>query len=335
MIAERSGRRAHDLDADRPRAEQDLLLRALVRGRLRDLALQRPEALAQAPAIEHEAAQHVPERAGTREAAAEPDRAEAPAATEPEAPVAAVRLERRLPEQGGRHVHGEQPLEDRGRLVLALEAVDVPRDDLVREPVRELDGRQLVGQVRLVGGRQRLDQRPEVGALVIGERVVQRCVDHLPDAAPVAVEVVVEGPERPRPAADEPAEDDAAADVPVAPPPLLERAELLAPLRRQQTLRDLLGEEALEEPRAELELVLAARRVLPRLLLQPLGRLRPLQLLREDRLVGGEQLLQRELEVLVAELLVELLVADVLRFASGLVPAGSLPRTCHDDTPLP
>ena len=83
--------------------------------------------MAQAAAVEEQAAQDVAQRPCAREAAAEADRAEAPAAAEPEVRILAVRVELLAAEQRRRDVDGEQPLEDRGRLLLALVAVDCAR----------------------------------------------------------------------------------------------------------------------------------------------------------------------------------------------------------------
>ena len=244
-----------------------------------------------------------------------------------------MRLELLAAEQRRRDVDGEQPLEDRGRLLLALVAVDCAGDDLVRQARREVDRRELVGEVRLERTRQREHERVEVLALLRVELAPDRGVaERLPHAEPVAVQVVAVRAERARPAADEPAEDDAAADVPEAPAPPLHVAELLPPLRRQQADGDLFRPEALEDALRQLELVVAARRMRERVLRQLVGRACLVERLRQDRLVRGQQLPQPELEVLVVD--VGLVAADVLAFGPRHLVVGSLPLACHPASPL-
>ena len=81
-------------------------------------------------------------------------------------------LERLPAQESRRDVHGEQPLEDRGRLLLALVAVDLAGEDLVRQAERELDGRELIGQVRPVRAGERVHERVEVGALLLRQRAL-------------------------------------------------------------------------------------------------------------------------------------------------------------------
>src|SRR5438128_908537 len=100
--------------------------------------MKRPEAAPQAAPVVQQAAKNVAQAARVGEAAAETNRAEAPAATEPEARMPAVLLERALAEESGCDVDGQQSLEDRRRLLLALVAVDLAGEDLVGQAEREL-----------------------------------------------------------------------------------------------------------------------------------------------------------------------------------------------------
>ena len=227
-----------------------------------------------------------------------------------------MRLELLAAEQRRRDVDRQQPLEDRGRLLRALVAVDLSGDDLVGQTERKLDRRELVGEVRLERARERLHERVEVLALLLGERAPDRSVaERLADTEPVPVEVIRVRTERARAAADEPAELDAAADVPQAPLPTLDGAELLPALRRQQPQCDLLVAEPLEDAIRELELFVAARRMLERVFRQCIGRARLLERFRENRLVRCEQLAQHELKVFVVELV--RVVPDVPGFDRG------------------
>ena len=291
MVTERAAGGADDLHAEHVRACEVLLVGAGVDRRARDLAKERPEAAAQAAAVVDEAAQDIGQAPRLGEAAAKADRTQAPAAAEPKARMLAVLLERLPAEQRGSDIGGQQPLEDRRRLLLPLVAVDLPADDLVGQTERERDGRELVGQIRLVRARERVHESREVLALLVGRRAVARRVaQRLANAQPVPPKVVVERAERARPAADQPAEDDAAANVAQAPGPLLHRPQLVQGLGRHQTQRDLVRDEPLEDPVCKRELVLAARRALERVLLQPFGVPGPLKLLGENRLIAGKQL---------------------------------------------
>src|SRR5262249_24326293 len=143
--------------------------------------------MAQAAAVVLETPHHVTQRARPREAAAEADRAEAPAAAEPEVRIVAVRIELLLAEQRRRDVGREQPLEGRGRILLAPVAGDGASDDLVGQARRGLDRRELLAEVRLERAGERAHERVEVLALLGSQRPPDRSVaERLPDAEPVA-----------------------------------------------------------------------------------------------------------------------------------------------------
>ena len=213
-----------------------------------------------------------------------------------------MRLEGCSSEKRRRGIQGQQPFEDRGGLLLALEAVDRPVEDGVRYCVGKFDRGELVRQVGLVGSGQRLDELSEIVALLGGQRRRDRRAERLANAEPVAIEIIGKGAERPRAAAHQPAEDDAAADVQQAPPPALGRAELVACLRRQQSDGHFLGQKLIENAVGEGEFVLAIGRLSRRRLLQRIRRIRLPELLFEDRLVRREERLERELEVFVVQL---------------------------------
>ena len=297
MVEHAAGGRADDLEPDPALGER---LLGGTAGRRGHVAAQRLKALAQATPIELQAAHDVDEAARPPQAAAEPDRAQTPAAAEPEERVLAVLLEGLGAEQRLRGVGAEKALEDRARVFFAAVAIDLSCQHFFGQAEREVDGGELVGQKRPVGGGRRLDEHLEVGALVRRRRVGNRRADRLAHAQPVAVQVVDEEPEVARPPAQQPAEHDAAADVQQAPAPAIDVAEQLARLGRQQADRDLFGEELVEDLTGLLDLVLAAGRVRFFFLLERLRILAARQLLFEDRLVRVEQGLQCELEIGVA-----------------------------------
>ncbi len=78
--------------------------------------------------------------------------------------------------------------------------------------------------------------------------------------------------------------------------------ELLAGVRGERADRHLLGEELVEYPAGERELVIAARRLAGRFLPQAVGGARPFGILLEDRLVGREQGLENVSKVFVFDL---------------------------------
>jgi hypothetical protein len=84
VVAECARRRADNLDPQHTRPGEIGLLSAGIHGRLGDLASQGAETLAQTPAVINQAPKEIQKTAGVRQAAAEPDGAETPAAAEPE-----------------------------------------------------------------------------------------------------------------------------------------------------------------------------------------------------------------------------------------------------------
>ena len=273
--------------------------------------MQRPEAAPQAAPEVGEAPSDVSQVARVREAAAEADRAQAEAAAVPEARLLAVRLERRAAQKRRRRLDGQQALEDRGAF-LVLVTVELPGENVVRDLERRLDAREVAGQVRPVGLRESLDELREVAALLGGQLALgDLLAERAPDAEPVAEEVPAEASEGPRPAAHEPPEDDAAAQVRHAPPPRLDRPQRLAALGRDEAMNVVLGEERLEERVRAGELLLAAPG-LARLLLEPLRVSRQLEVLLQERGVPLEQLSEDRLEVLVLELVVDVVLFEAL-----------------------
>ena len=199
------------------------------------LAAQWTEALAQAAPVEAQAAVHIDQVAGARQAAAEADRAKAPAAAKPEPRLRAVFFESGRAEQGLRRVDRQQTFENGGGFFFTIVAIEFACVDGLRQPGGEIDRRELVGQIRAIGFGERADQSVQVFALGVAELARRdRRAQHLAHAQPVAVQVIGRQAEAAWPSAHQPAEDDAAANVQQAPAPIFDRTEQFAGLGRQQ-----------------------------------------------------------------------------------------------------
>src|SRR4030095_16433187 len=147
--------------------------------------------------------------------------------------------------------------ENRRRFLFAFQTVDFSIEHLIWYPRRELNARQLVGEIWLVGRSQGLNQDLKILALLCRWRLTNRRSKNLPNAEPIAVKVIGERPEGSVAAAQQPAEDDATADVQEAPAPVLNRAKLLAAFFGKQSHCYLFGDEFVEYPVGECQLVFA------------------------------------------------------------------------------
>jgi hypothetical protein len=246
VVEAQAGRGAGDGYHERRDVDVDLLGHAAVGAG--EGAGQRTEAFADAGPVEAQATQHLDEVARPREAAAEADRAQAPATAEPEPALRAVLLECGRAQQRLRRLQRHQALEDLGRLVLAGLAIDRAVGDVLRQAGGEVHGREFVGQERAIRLGERIDQRGEVAPFGVGEPSGRDGrAQRLAHAEPIPVEVIGRQAEVARASAQQPAEDDAAADVQQAPAPVLGRPEQLARLRGQQRDGHLLVDEGREQ----------------------------------------------------------------------------------------
>src|SRR5260370_24126431 len=168
-------------------------------------------------------------------------------------------LERFSPEQRRGCFRSQQALENRRSFLFAFQTVDFSLEHFTWNSRREFYTCQLVSEIRLVGGSQCLDQDLKVFALLRRRRVTNGCAKHLPDAEPIAVKVIGESPEGSLPAAKQPAEDNATADVQAAPPPVFNRAKLLPAFFGKQSHRYLFGDESVEYPIGECHLIFTTR----------------------------------------------------------------------------
>ncbi len=127
-------------------------------------------------------------------------------------------------EQRTRRLRVEETLEDEAGFLLVGETIDFAGDHVVGNSSGELNGSQLVGQVRLVGCGQCANQGLEIGVFFRGRRIADWRSKYLADTSPVLIEIIRPRPESPGAAANQPAEDEATADVQEAPAPTLGRA---------------------------------------------------------------------------------------------------------------
>ena len=172
-------------------------------------------------------------------------------------------------------------------------------DHFIGNARREFHGGELIGEVRFERRGELLHQDGEIGALVRRRRHADRRPQRLADALPVAVEIVREGAEVTRTAADQPSEDDAAADVLDTPAPLLHRAQDFPGFRREHPNGNLFAEEGAEDPDGAGDFGIAVGGTACRLFTEPGGIAGKFQLLFEDGLIGCQQGLQDELEIFV------------------------------------
>ena len=194
-------------------------------GGIREVAGERTEAPCQAAEEVDQAPEHFQQRARPRQAASETDGAQAPAAAVPQQRLAAARSKHLFAQQGFGGARGKKPLEDGAGFLQPFAAIDPSADHFIGNARREFHGGELIGEVRFERSGELLHQDGEVSALISRRRYTYRRPQRLTDALPVAVEIVREGAEVTRTAADQPPEDDAAADVLDTPAPLLHRTQ--------------------------------------------------------------------------------------------------------------
>ena len=119
----------------------------------------------------------------------------------------------------------EQTLEDRaGRVVVGV-TVDLAGLDLFRDPDWIFQVLDLVLDERFVGLHQDSIEGAEVPLLLNGRRIRNRVAERFPHATPIEVQVVRKALVGARPAAHQPAEDQATEDVAIAPGPLIRISE--------------------------------------------------------------------------------------------------------------
>src|SRR5262249_9439563 len=97
------------------------------------------ETVAQAEPVGVETAHDLLDVARPRQTAAEAQRAQAPAAAEPEVGLLAPILECGRSEQGTRRLGGQQALKDDAGVTVVADAIDSPGDDFVRNAGRVFD----------------------------------------------------------------------------------------------------------------------------------------------------------------------------------------------------
>ena len=93
-------------------------------------------------------------------------------------------------QEGARGLGVDQALKDGADFIFVSETIDFACEYFLGDSGGELYRRQLVGEVRFIGGGQRLNQGLEVFPLSRGWRVAHGSVQHLPNAAPILVQVV-------------------------------------------------------------------------------------------------------------------------------------------------
>ncbi len=131
----------------------------------------------------------------------------------------------------------------------------------------------------------------------MGGRIRYGNAQRSPHTEPILIHIEGPGAEGAGTAADQPAKNDAAANMLQTPAPVLHGAELLAALLRNQSKGYVVSEELAEQCLRFGKFIGACGRMAQRFLLKFLRILRQAQLSFEDGLIGRQKSLQHRLEV--------------------------------------